>query len=120
MRSKYEFFAERANFDRYIALNMAERLPAGLVYGDEGAPLLRKVATSINFTGVDPDLMGTATETPLLRLSRSDAENLMDQLWHCGIRPSNGTGSTGQLAATETHLADMRKISFDLLAKVQP
>lgn len=33
-----------------------------------------------------------------------------------GVRPANGTGSAGQLAATETHLKDMRAIAFQLLA----
>lgn len=39
----------------------------------------------------------------------------MDALWHCGLRPSEGTGSAGSLAATEKHLKDMRAIAFDLL-----
>ena len=43
-------------------------------------------------------------------LSKKSAQLLMDDLWHCGLRPSDGTGSTGQLKATEKHLDDMRKI----------
>lgn len=44
--------------------------------------------------------------------TREDAQLLMDDLWHCGIRPSSGIGNAGQLAATEKHLGDMRKIAF--------
>jgi len=42
----------------------------------------------------------------------------MDELWQCGLRPSEGSGSAGSLAATERHLADMRKLAFHAL-KVQ-
>ena len=40
------------------------------------------------------------------------AQQLMDELWRVGIRPTNGAGSTGQLAATEHHLNDMRALVF--------
>lgn len=40
------------------------------------------------------------------------AQQLMDDLWRGGIRPSEGSGSAGQLAATERHLADMKAIAF--------
>lgn len=41
------------------------------------------------------------------------ALKLMDDLWVCGLRPSEGSGSAGALAATERHLGDMRRIVFD-------
>lgn len=53
---------------------------------------------------------------PTLRLSNESAQLLMDELWSCGLRPTEGTGSTGQLAATERHLADMRRIAFAQLS----
>ena len=37
-------------------------------------------------------------------------QKLMDELWNCGFRPSEGTGSAGSLKKTEDHLKDMRKI----------
>lgn len=52
---------------------------------------------------------------PLLRLEQHEAQGLMDELWRAGIRPTNGAGSTGQLAATEKHLADMRALTDKLL-----
>ena len=41
---------------------------------------------------------------PLLRLDPDAAKQLMDELWTLGVRPTEGHGSTGQLAATEKHL----------------
>jgi hypothetical protein len=40
---------------------------------------------------------------------------LMDDLWNCGVRPTEGSGSAGSLKATENHLDDMRKIAFNRL-----
>lgn len=45
-------------------------------------------------------------------LKRDDLQSLMDELWNVGIRPTEGTGSAGSLAATERHLADMRALVF--------
>lgn len=46
-----------------------------------------------------------------------EAQRLMDELWDCGLRPSEGTGSAGSLAATERHLKDMQTIAMGLLRK---
>lgn len=51
---------------------------------------------------------------PYLEISKHIAQKLIDDLWDCGLRPSEGSGSAGQLAATQKHLEDMRK----LLSKV--
>ena len=50
---------------------------------------------------------------PQLELNDSEAQSLMDQLWQCGIRPTEGTGSAGAMAATQAHLADLRKLVFE-------
>lgn len=52
---------------------------------------------------------------PFLTLEPREAQQLMDELWLCGLRPTEGTGSAGSLAATERHLADMRAIAFSKL-----
>lgn len=52
---------------------------------------------------------------PTMRLDNTAAQELMDNLWHCGLRPSEGTGSAGSLKATQDHLADMRKIAFTFI-----
>jgi hypothetical protein len=54
---------------------------------------------------------GDLTE-PFIKLHRHEAQQLMDDLWDCGLRPSEGSGSAGSLKATQGHLKDMRKIVF--------
>lgn len=49
---------------------------------------------------------------PSFKMSYEDAQRFMDDLWECGLRPSEGTGSAGALAATQKHLEDMRKLVF--------
>jgi hypothetical protein len=51
----------------------------------------------------------------VFRLPYELAQRLMDELWHCGLRPSEGTGSAGSLKATQDHLQDMRKIVWKVL-----
>jgi hypothetical protein len=49
---------------------------------------------------------------PSLEIDTTAAQSLMDDLWECGIRPTEGSGSAGALAATERHLADMQRLVF--------
>ena len=53
---------------------------------------------------------GGEIREPSIRMSTDAAQTLMDDLWNCGIRPTHGHGSAGQLGATERHLEDMRRI----------
>lgn len=53
--------------------------------------------------------------SPLITLRQNEAQQLMDSLWDCGLRPSEGSGSAGQMAATQRHLEDFRKIAFKFL-----
>lgn len=43
----------------------------------------------------------------------SGAQELMDDLWRCGLRPSEAGESAGALSSTKFHLEDMRKLVFD-------
>lgn len=54
---------------------------------------------------------------PTMTIDGDAAQELMDELWSCGIRPAAGQGSAGQLAATERHLKDMQSLVFDHLIK---
>lgn len=49
---------------------------------------------------------------PMFSLRDEQAQTLMDELWRVGLRPSEGSGSVGSLAATERHLKDMRHLVF--------
>ena len=50
---------------------------------------------------------------PFLTLGIETAQVLMDQLWHCGLRPTEGSGSAGSMAAVQEHLKDMRRLVFE-------
>lgn len=52
---------------------------------------------------------------PFLHIDSHEAQQLMDDLWDCGLRPSEGSGSAGQLRATQEHLSDMKTIAFHSL-----
>ena len=45
-------------------------------------------------------------------LDTMEAQALMDRLWKAGLRPTEGSGSAGALAATERHLRDLQKLAF--------
>lgn len=54
---------------------------------------------------------------PFASLSQADAEHLMTQLWRAGVRPSEDEAPKPQMSAMEAHIADLRKITFNLLRK---
>jgi hypothetical protein len=54
---------------------------------------------------------------PAITIGIDEAQQFIDELWRCGLRPSEGTGSAGSLAATERHLRDMQAITKGLLKK---
>lgn len=66
----------------------------------------KAVAVSMTMDKYQP---GSRIE-PLFTLDKQAAQILMDDLWNAGIRPTEGSGSAGSLAATQVHLGDMRKI----------
>lgn len=65
------------------------------------------------------DVKGVQMIEPFLRLEKHHAQKLMDDLWDCGLRPSEGSGSAGALKKTENHLLDMRKIAFSKLGLLE-
>lgn len=54
-------------------------------------------------------------QPPCIRLEMGEAQQLIDELWRAGLRPSEGTGSAGALEATQKHLADLRTIALPLI-----
>ncbi len=53
---------------------------------------------------------GTPDIPSIVSLTDTNAQQLMDMLWRCGFRPTEGRGSAGALAATQAHLNDFRAI----------
>jgi len=79
-----------------------------------------------NMTVAEPLLMKKVTTKesygkimPTLCLRKDQAQVLMDDLWNCGIRPAEGAGSAGSLAATNKHLEDMRTLVFKKRDKME-
>lgn len=94
--------AQRELWNDTIAISLAHRKPA---------PGILCIAEAVKFT----ERPEGAFVEPCLRLEPREAQRLIDELWDCGLRPSEGTGSAGSLKATERHLSDMQKIAFKLL-----
>jgi len=64
--------------------------------------------------------VGAGERIPVcIKLTNEEAKYMIDSLWQAGVRPSNGEGSSGQLAATQSHLEDMRTIAFKTLDIVE-
>lgn len=80
-----------------------------LRYGQEVEGVGLMVAQPVTMAPVERNKL----VEPFLRLEPHEAQELMDSLWDCGLRPSEGSGSAGALRATERHLEDMRQLVFD-------
>ena len=98
MKRGLMFTAQRVPLSPAIQLFMAQR--SG-----------KKLSLAANV--VMRDLAEGEVAQPFLTMDVTEAQTLMDELWYCGLRPSEGTGSAGSLAATERHLSDMRKLVFE-------
>lgn len=69
---------------------------------EEGRVIITKPLEMVSVPADDPSL--AFERVPTFSLEPSTCQSLMDSLWHHGVRPTEGHGSTGQLAATEKHL----------------
>lgn len=69
------------------------------------------IAECLTLREIDPDIANDLH--PTMELRPDEAQQWMDELWQVGIRPSEGQGSAGQMAATQKHLEDMRRLVFD-------
>lgn len=61
---------------------------------------------------------GVMPEPAFIHLSPESAQLLMDSLWNVGVRPSDNRDISEILNANREHIADLRKVAFDLLKKV--
>lgn len=105
MSDSLRFHLERAQFGRRIHLHLATRV-------DDGGQMAE--AQQISFRAIEAN---EVSGPPLLVLDLDQAQQLMDEMWNCGVRPTEGQGSAGQLAATQAHLKDMQGIVHGLLRK---
>jgi len=71
----------------------------------------RSVALPVKYRNLEAKDEGMVFESAF-QMTQEEAQEMIDSLWACGVRPSEGSGSAGSLAATERHLADMRHLVF--------
>jgi len=77
------------------------------IRGQLGAP--NQYGSNIIMSQIDDPAVSIP---PTCVLEMTAAQSLMDQLWQCGLRPTEGSGSAGALRAVESHRDDLRKLLF--------
>lgn len=87
----------------------SQRIAVRLFQNRGYSPVTRLIGAPVEMVEFNND--GRSQE-PTFRLDPDAAQELMDALWDCGIRPGQAAGSAGQLDATQKHLDDMRAIAF--------
>jgi hypothetical protein len=102
----FEVFARRMNWGRNIEIALLSK--------PDPRTGKRTAARPVQMEPVDDEELVTE---PTFSLRPDEAQQLMDELWRCGLRPTEGSGSAGSLAATERHLKDMQAIAMGLLRK---
>jgi len=95
------FFFERHPWNFDFALYLTARDNNGKLA--VALPLQMRMIT-------DEEAVQASSSPPMTEIRKDEAQQLMDELWRIGMRPSEGSGSAGSLAATERHLADMRAL----------
>jgi hypothetical protein len=99
-----QLVARRSNFDNTFDFIILDRRSESIAF-----------ATEIKFESHRLNEMGGVKPKPTFQLDEYAAQALMNELWNAGLRPSDGTGNSGQLGAVENHLSDLRTIAFHLL-----
>lgn len=74
------------------------------------------VAAPIEMRPVRPgDWDSSLNPAPTFSLAKHAAQQLMDDLYAAGLRPTEAADNAGALAATKLHLADMKSLSGALM-----
>ena len=84
------------------------------VEGQRTTRLLRPMGHLVGLEGACIEDDGATLQGPTMALTPEDAQQLMEDLWQCGIRPRQAAGSVGQLDAVNAHLQDMRRLVFEV------
>lgn len=73
----------------------------GLIRSGDG----RAYMTDITFTKMQEGV--TVPDASMFRLDDEQAQALMDDLWTCGVRPTDGAGSAGAMAQAQEHIGNL-------------
>lgn len=74
------------------------------------------VMSKLEFTKPEEGL--AIDRSSFIALADMEAQVLMDDLWACGVRPTEGAGSAGAMRRAEAHITDLQKVAFTLLDAV--
>lgn len=99
-----EVRVSKSQFDPFASINLYVRG----VEDVHGNRIIYWPTNKLNLEVVKEDF--GIEQAPIARLEPTAAQQLIDDLWRCGLRPSEGTGSAGSFAAQKRHLDDMRAI----------
>lgn len=99
-----EFYAADRDFRHLVDIHIRRYVFRDGVAAQLTAQPLQFVDTTATADNYNP------CEAAAIRMKRDEAQSLMDELWRIGLRPTEGSGSAGSLAATQEHLRDMRSI----------
>lgn len=100
-----EFHLQQSFVHRGFALHIVHR---GGRAGDEIG-----VARELVFERVPADQRAYTAPATIIRYD--EAQQLIDELWRVGLRPSEGTGTAGSLRQAEDHIASLKAIAFKLV-----
>jgi hypothetical protein len=95
------FFVERRNYGREVAIFGS--------FEDESRNFVRLLPVEAKQTESYLDM----SHEPALLLHPAAAQQLIDELYTAGFRPSHGGLGDGERAAMAKHLEDMRTLVFD-------
>ncbi len=56
---------------------------------------------------------------PTISLGREEIQELMDDMWQAGLRPSSTSSATDLVEAKDQHIGDLREFMRDLMKKVK-
>lgn len=73
---------------------------------------------NIDMEQVTETVASTYQDNGLIQIDPTAAQELMDDLWQCGVRPTEGTGSAGQAQAMQKHISDLEKVNDKLFGIV--
>lgn len=93
-----KYFLSEAHYGRGVNVHIASVNRDGDVTHE---------AKPLEFMGMGD---GMVKGPPAFTMNKWDAQQLMDELYRIGYRPTDGKATPGQLVATERHLNDMRAL----------
>jgi len=105
----WRFHLDICDYQGYIGVYLAQ------MSGNQ-----RSEVISCNMETIDRESVSLALQNklPPLKIDKKAAQELMDELYRIGIRPTDAD-TPGELAATKRHLEDMKAIVFDYMAELR-